>query len=124
MAEDEDSDELPIRLPRVPQLANEMRKALTGMPDRMRAEISFEFKKWQATQRDGREVLGVLNERYDLWVFECASPAPWIAAGFDTKEGALILGALLPRDVAVDAWNCAAHLARALGEEVTSLKIY
>jgi hypothetical protein len=125
MTDEEDQDELPIRLPRVKRLAAEMRKALTKtMSDDERREISFEFKKWRASWRDGREVIGVLNDRYDLWVFECAAPAPWIAAGFDTKQGALVLGALLPRGRSVSVEECAAHVARALGESVTSLVSY
>jgi hypothetical protein len=120
----DEEDELPIRLPRVESLAAEMRKALTAMSDDSRVEIAHEFKKWRATHRNGREVIGVLNERYDLWVFECAPPAPWIAAGFDTEEGALVMGALLPQGKPVSCQECAEHVARALGQSVTSLTCY
>ena len=68
MADEEESDELPIRLPRVEPLADEMRKVLTkGLPDRARAEIAFEFKKWRATRQDGARVIGVINNCNYFW---------------------------------------------------------
>ena len=117
----DEEEELPIDLPRVPQLAALMRKTLTQtLPDDARREIAFELQKWRATRRNGRQVIGVLNGRYDLWVFGCASPAPWIAAGFDTKEGVLVLAELLPRNP-ITVQDCAAYVARAVGETITSV---
>jgi len=122
---DEES-ELPVELPRVPELADEMRQRFVAMSDRARTEVTHALNKWRATYRNGRQVLGVLNDRYDLWVFECARPAPWIAAGFDTQagQGALVMAAFLPRGRPVSCRNCADLVARAVGESVVTLKCY
>ncbi|MGH8217085.1 MAG: hypothetical protein ACREUT_00730 [Steroidobacteraceae bacterium] len=51
---------------------------------------------WAAQVEDGREVVGTLNRRYDLCGLECGSPAPWLAAAYDTTRRELILAELLP----------------------------
>jgi hypothetical protein len=126
MSTEEDDHEFPIQMTRVPALESEMRRAILAMSRTARMQIAHEVNKWRATYRYGREVIGVLNRRYDLWVFECARPAPWIAAGFDTQPGkrALVFAALLPRGKPVTCRECAEHVARAVTEPITQVKCY
>jgi hypothetical protein len=126
MTDEEEEGELPVDMTRVPALEAEMRRAILAMSERARTQIAHELNKWRATYQYGRDVIGVLNSRYDLVVFRCSRPAPWIAAGFDTQPGrrALVLAALLPRGKAVKCRECAQHVARAVAESITQVKCY
>src|SRR5580700_79875 len=77
------------------------RARIVEVTDRLsgRAKRAFYQKadEWAATVRNGREVIGVLNRRYDLCVLECDWPAPWFAAAFDTETDELVVCREFPR---------------------------
>jgi len=79
---------------------------------------------WIERADDGREVLGVLNHRYDLSVLECSSPAPWYAVAYDTELSELVLAKDMPNGQSVDCPTCARYCAAALGEAIDHLECY
>ena len=107
--------------PRDAEMAKAFREALGALSPEAYAQVVHAWNTWVATCENGREVLGVLNRRYDLCVLECASPAPWLAAAFDTRDRELVMAQFVPREQALDCRSCALLAARALDVPTTQL---
>jgi hypothetical protein len=110
--------------PREPERAAELRKVLRELSTLEYAQVVHEWNTWVATVDDGREVLGVLNGRYDLCVLECGAPAPWLVAAFDTQRRELVLVKFVPRDELIVSNTCAHLAAQALDETIVTLVFY
>jgi hypothetical protein len=113
---------IPVLLPRVPARREELAVEIRALPDRAAVELFHQCDIWAATVEDGRDVIGVLNHRYDLVAMECA-PGPWVAAAYDTGRGELILAALAT-ERPFDCNRAAQACAVALGESIEHLDCY
>jgi hypothetical protein len=109
---------VPVEYPRVPELRQQMEAQIRALSDTAAVEFFHAIDVWAATVNDGRETLGVLNRRYELCLLESESPAPWIAAAYDTQLKQLVLVAMLPERRVVKCPELAQLCARALGEEI------
>ena len=113
-----------LKMPRDPALRARIAAIVTGFSPKAKEAFYAEAGIWTATANDGREVIGVLNHRYDLCVFECASPAPWFAVAFDTQTRELIVAQEFPNGQPVSCPVCGTACAAALRESVQDLVCY
>lgn len=113
-----------LKMPRDPALRARIAAVVTGLSSKAKVAFYEEAGIWKATANNGREVIGVLNHRYDLCVFECASPAPWFAVAFDTQTRELVVAQDFPHGQAINCPVCAAACAAALGEPVQDRECY
>ncbi len=113
---------IPVLLPRVLERREELADEIRALRDRAAVELFHQCDLWAATVEDGRDVLGVLNHRYDLVAMECA-PGPWVAAAYDTGQRELILAAL-SSERPFDCKSVAQACAGALGEAIGHLDCY
>jgi len=113
-----------LKLPRGMSLRAAMVERIKALPGTAKRELFQEADEWAATVDNARDVIGVLNGRYDLCVLQCDPPAPWFAAAFDTTTRELILAREVPNGQAIDCLTCAQYCAEALGEWMTALECY
>ena len=113
-----------LKLPRDPALRARMVTVVQGLSSKAKQAFYQEAEIWAQTADEGREVLGVLNRRYDLCVLECARPAPWFAAAFDTQTRELVVAQEFPNGQAISCPVCATVGAAALAEPVQDRECY
>lgn len=111
-----------VTLPRVGGPSQELDEAIKQLPDREAVEVFHQCDLWAATVENGREVIGVLNHRYDLVVRDCGSGLS-LAAAYDTVRRELVLAKLL-RNGNADCQRVAEFCAAALGERIDDLDCY
>ena len=113
-----------VELAPVEAICDQLRSEIEALSDAQASEFYYALDQWAATVEDGREALGLLNQRYELCRIECGAPAPWILAVYDTQRETLVIGELLPEREAVDCPEHARRCALALGEPVNRLDCY
>lgn len=115
-------DKVVVIFGRVDAVTANLRKAVLALGRSALREFFHEIDLWAVTVSDGRSPLGTLNDRYEIFVLESASPAPWMVAAFDTSTREFIVCALLPDRLAPPIARCAELCATALGEPVRQVK--
>jgi hypothetical protein len=116
--------EIPPRLPRDQRAREALIQVIAGLSAKGKFFTFQEAETWIATADDGREVYGVLNQRYDLGVLECSPPAPWYLVAYDTQLRELVLAKDIPNGTLIDCPKGAQLCAEALGEAVSHLVCY
>jgi hypothetical protein len=91
---------------------------VTGLSPAGRVQFFAEVKLWEQTAENGRDVIGVLNRRYDCCIYRCGSAAPWFAVAFDTQEREFVIALDVPNGQMLDCHSCVRACAEALGEPV------
>lgn len=112
--------EIVLKLPRAQRAR--MVEVIQALSPKAKQEFFQEADEWAETAEDGREVLGVLNRRYDLCVLKCDRPAPWFAAAFDTQTRELVLAQEFPNGRKIDRATCARYCAAALDEAIVTVE--
>ena len=123
MAEEKEAEPT-LKMPRDPDLRVRIRTIVKGFSPEAKEAFYQQAGIWKATANNGRDVIGVLNHRYDLCVFECAPPAPWFAVAFDTQTRERIVAQDFPNGQAIGCPECASACAAALGESVQNRLCY
>jgi hypothetical protein len=108
--------EATLKFPRDKTERERMRALIDGLSSKAFESFHYSAKVWTQTVDDGREVIGVLNQRYELCVLECSPPAPWFAVAFDTRTRELIVAQDFANGGPVSCEACAKACAAALGE--------
>jgi len=113
-----------VSLARLDSLAELQRKAIREMSDAAATEFFHALDQWGETVDNGRESYGLLNQCYELCLIECANPAPWVVAAYDTQREELVLAQLLADRRAMDCKQQAKVCAKALNETENQLECY
>ena len=116
--------EITTRLPRERHAREALIRVIRSLSATGKLATFEAAQMWIETADDGREVLGVLNHRYDLSVLECRSPAPWYAVTYDTELHELVLAKDIPNGHSIECPTSARYCAAALGETVDHLECY